>query len=225
MLSFRPLPIMTVLALVALAILIALGAWQLERYQLKLQLQATPPTEMTLSAYTPIPEGIQLVFGVRDGRPGWRVFAPVRDGDVVVFVDSAFVESPEEPNWRDVRYPPALSFNTPISGASRQPGPPEAITSPPRPLDRIWYDIDLEAMARTAGLGDVADFYIAAPYIGADGRATDNPFARTLDPLPPARHLGYAVTWFGLALMLAGVYFAYHISVGRLRLAPPRETD
>lgn len=225
MIRFRPYPIMTVLALAALAVLIALGAWQFERYREKRQLAATPPTEMTLSAYTPIPNGIQLVFGVREGRPGWRVFAPVRDGDVVVFVDSSFIESAEEPNWRDVRYPPALSFNTPIRGASRQPGPPAAITSPPRPLDRIWYDIDLEAMARTAGLGQVADYYIAAPYVGPDGRAMENPFARTLDPLPPERHLGYAITWFGLAVMLAGVYLAYHASVGRLALAPPREGE
>lgn len=225
MISFKPLPIMTVLALAALAVLITLGSWQLQRYEEKVRAAATPPTEMTLSAYTPIPEGLQLVYGVRNGQPGWRVFAPVRDGDVVVFVDSDFVQGPETPNWREVRYPRALSYETPIRGASRQPGQPSVITAPPRPLDHIWYDIDLEAMARTSGLGQVADYYIAAPYVGADGRATENPFARTLDPLPPARHMGYAVTWFGLALMLAGVYFAYHVSVGRLRLAPQRESE
>ena len=30
-------------------------------------------------------------------------------------------------------------------------------------------------------------------------------------------HLSYAVTWFGLAAGLIGVYLAYHMSKGRLR--------
>jgi len=29
-------------------------------------------------------------------------------------------------------------------------------------------------------------------------------------------HLQYAITWFGLAAVLLGVYIAYHISRGRL---------
>ncbi len=221
MIRFRPLPIMTVLALVALAVLLALGRWQLARYDAKIAAAATPPAETTLSSYAPLPDGLQLVYGVRDGAPGWRVFAPVRDGDSVVFIDSDFIPGPEEPHWRDVRYPAALSYATPIRGASVRPGPPAALTAPPRPEDHIWYDIDLTAMARTSALGQVANYYIAAPYVGADGRARDNPFARVLDPLPPERHMGYAITWFGLAAMLIGVYFAYHISVGRLGFKRP----
>ena len=29
-------------------------------------------------------------------------------------------------------------------------------------------------------------------------------------------HLSYAMTWFGLATVLLGVWFAYHISKGRI---------
>lgn len=226
MISFRPLPVMTLLALAALAVLLALGRWQWERYGEKLRAAETPPAQVTLSAYEPLPEGVQLVYGVRNGEPGWRVFAPVRDGETVVFVDSNFIPGPASPNWRDVRYPAALSYDAPISGASVPASQPGPFAPAPRPVDHIWYDVDLEAMARTAGLGEVANYYIAAPYVGADGRAAPNPFAQLpgLDPLPPERHLGYAVTWFGLALMLIGVYFAYHISVGRLRLRP-QEAD
>ena len=32
------------------------------------------------------------------------------------------------------------------------------------------------------------------------------------------QHLSYAVTWFGLALCQLGVWFAYHISKGRIVL-------
>ena len=222
MIRFRPLPVMSLLAIAALAILITLGRWQWERYHEKLRLAATPPAEMTLSAYAPLPQGIQLVYGVRDGEPGWRVFAPVKDGDTVVFVDSDFVAGPAEPRWRDIRYPASLSYDTPIHGASIRPGGPGPLTFAPKPAARIWYAVDLKAMARTAGLGEAADYFIAAPYVGADGRVAANPFARNagLDPLPPERHLGYAITWWGLAVILIGVYFAYHISVGRLRLKP-----
>jgi surfeit locus 1 family protein len=30
------------------------------------------------------------------------------------------------------------------------------------------------------------------------------------------QHLSYAVTWFGLAIVLLGVWFSYHISKGRI---------
>ncbi|MGE0829737.1 MAG: SURF1 family cytochrome oxidase biogenesis protein, partial [Hyphomonadaceae bacterium] len=188
---------MTAFAIIALALMLVLGRWQWERYQEKLRLAATPPAEMTLSAYQPLPEGVQLVYGVRDGQPGWRVFAPVRDGDAIVFIDADFVPGTQEPRWRDIRYPASLSYDTPVHGASIRPGPPGPLAFAPKPAERIWYAIDLKAMARAAGLGEAADYFIAAPYIGADGRAMANPFARNggLDPLPPARHLGYALTW------------------------------
>jgi surfeit locus 1 family protein len=68
----------------------------------------------------------------------------------------------------------------------------------------------------------VADYYLAADYVGEDGRAIANPFARMADadPLPPERHLGYAITWWGLAATLACIYFFYHASIGRLRFGP-----
>ena len=50
-------------------------------------------------------------------------------------------------------------------------------------------------------------------------RRTANPyaFAKLLDPLPPQRHFGYALTWWGMAIGLLGVYLALHHSQGRLR--------
>jgi surfeit locus 1 family protein len=35
--------------------------------------------------------------------------------------------------------------------------------------------------------------------------------------LPPQRHFGYAITWWGLAIALIGVYLAFHYQKGRLR--------
>lgn len=225
MIRFRPLPLMSLMAIIAFAVLIMLGRWQWERYQQKHAAAEEPVAEMTIASYEPLPEGIQFVYGVRmDTREqGWRVFAPVQFGEGVVFVDADFIAGPRPPDPREVRFPAALRLGAPITGASIRPEAPGPLTAPPRPLQRAWFAIDLPAMGRNAGFETVADFYIASAYVGADGRARANPFALApgADRLPPERHLGYAVTWFGLAAVLLAVYFAFHISAGRLRFSLP----
>lgn len=229
MIRFKPLLWMTLFCAASLVVLVWLGHWQWRRYETKAQAAREPVATMTIESYQPLPGGIQFVYGVRtDTREqGWRVFAPVQFGETVVFVDADFIGRLEAPNADEVRVPAALRLGAPIQGASIRP---EAAGSffvpPPRPLQRLWFAIDLDAMGRNAGLEQVADYYIASAYVGADGRATANPFARApgVDPLPPERHLGYSVTWYGLALVLMAIYFAYHVSVGRLGFgARPRE--
>lgn len=229
MIRFKPLPLMSLLSIIAFAALISLGRWQWERYDEKTAAAAEPVAEMTIASYQPIAGGIQFVHGVRaDTREqGWRVFAPVQFGDTVVFVDADFIPGVAPPDHDEVRFPPALRLGAPVTGASIRPQPPAPLTLAPRPLQRLWFAVDLPAMGRNAGVGAVADYYIAAAYVGADGRAAANPFAVApgADALPPARHLGYALTWYGLALVLLVIYFAYHVSVGRLSFAAPRSSD
>lgn len=226
MIRFQPLPAMSVLAILALAMLLALGRWQWEKYERKIDAADEPVAETMIADYQPIPEGIQFVYGVRaDTREqGWRIFTPVQFGESVVFVDADFFPGARAPRPEEARPPPALRLGAPIVGATIHPGEPGPFTAPPNLLQRRWHAVNLQRMARNAGLDNVADYYIAADYVGADGRATDNPFALPpgADPLPAERHLGYAITWFGLALVLLVIYFAYHRSVGRLSLAPPR---
>jgi surfeit locus 1 family protein len=148
----------------------------------------------------------------------------VQYGDTTVFIDADFIPEVSPPDPDEVRFPAALRSSAPITGASIRPAPPAPLTLAPRPLQRLWFAIDLEAMGRNGGLENVADYYIAAAYVGADGRATANPFALApgADVLPPARHLGYALTWYGLGAVLVLIYFAYHASVGRLALGAPK---
>ncbi|MGE0044966.1 MAG: SURF1 family protein [Hyphomonadaceae bacterium] len=222
MIRFRPLPLMTLFAIIALAVLVTLGRWQYQRYEEKRALAAAPVAEMTIESYRPIEEGIQLVYGVLNGEPGWRVFAPVRYGETNLYVDTAFVPGVTPPDWSTIRFPASLANNTPLTGASIRPAEAPPFTPPPSPADHVWYAVDLHAMARSAGMASVEDFYLATDYTGDDGRPIENPFARLADsdPLPPERHLGYAITWWGLAIVLMGIYFAYHLSVGRLRFGP-----
>jgi surfeit locus 1 family protein len=229
MIRFRPLPLMTLLTLVSLAVLVSLGRWQWEKYDLKLAAASAPVPEMTIANYQPLEQGIQFVYGIRpDTREqGWRVLAPVQYGDEIVFVDSDFIPGVDAPVPDEVRVPASLRYGEAIRGASIRPEPPAPLTLPPRPLQRLWFAIDLPAMGRNAGAEHVADYYIAGAYVGEDGRAARNPFALApgADALPPARHLGYALTWYGLALVLLVIYFAYHMSVKRLTLAPPRPPE
>jgi surfeit locus 1 family protein len=177
---------------------------------------------MTIASYRPIEEGLALVYGVKDGEPGWRVFAPVLYGEENLYVDAAYVSGVEPPDVRTLRFPASLTLNAPISGAAISPPPPAPLTNPPSIPDRIWYAVNLDEMARAAGLRSVADYYLATDYVGEDGRPVANPFAQAnADPMPPARHMGYAATWWGLAIVLVGIYFAYHVSVGRLSLGAP----
>ncbi len=229
MIRFKPLPLMSVLSILAFAMLISLGRWQWEKFEEKSAAAEEPVAEMTIAAYQPLEGGIQFVHGVRPDthEQGWRVFAPVQEGETVIFVDSDFIASIEPPDPDEVRFPASLRFGAPITGASVAPSPPAPLTLAPRPLQRLWFAVDLPAMGRNAGLANVADYYIAGTYVGADGRAMPNPFAlaRGADALPPARHLGYALTWYGLAIVLLGIYFAYHASVGRLAFQRPRPRE
>lgn len=229
MIRFRPLLLMTGLSIIALAVLVGLGRWQWEKYEIKSAAAQEPVAQMTIENYQPAPQAIQFVHGVRPDthEQGWRVFAPVQYGDTTVFVDADFIAQIAPPDPREVRFPASLNFGAPITGASIRPEPPAPLTLAPRPLQRLWFAIDLGAMGRNGGLDNVADYYIAAAYVGADGRATHNPFALApgADVLPPARHLGYALTWYGLAIVLVVIYFAYHASVGRLSLRPPRPAE
>jgi surfeit locus 1 family protein len=223
---FRPLPLMTLLAMAALVALVVLGRWQWEKYVIKSAAAREPVAQMTISNYQPVLDGVQFVNGVRPDthEEGWRVFAPVQYGATVVFVDADFMAQIAPPNASEVRFPSALRFGAPITGATIRPEPPGPFAAAPRPLQRLWFVADLAAMGRNAGLRNVAGYYIAGAYVGADGRATPNPFARArgADTMPPARHLGYALTWYGLALVLVVIYFTYHANTGRLSLRPPR---
>jgi surfeit locus 1 family protein len=229
MIRFRPLLVMTLFSIAALVALLAAGRWQWEKYELKSAAAAEPIAQMTIENYQPLEGGLQFVHGWRPDtdEEGWRVFAPVQYGDTVVFVDADFMPSMQAPMPSEVRVPPSLRLGAPISGPSIRPEPPEWGALPPRPLERVWFKVDLAAMGRNAGLDHVADFYLAGAYVGTDGRASPNPFALApgADALPPARHLGYALTWYGLAAVLLAMYFAYHISVGRFSLRPPRPAE
>jgi surfeit locus 1 family protein len=102
-----------------------------------------------------------------------------------------------------------------IVGVWRTPDPPGAFTPPPDLAHRIWYSRDVAGIAKADGVT------LAAPVI-VEADATPNPggWPKGGQTVVAFRneHLQYAITWFGLAAVLFGVYLAYHVSRGRLRV-------
>jgi surfeit locus 1 family protein len=219
---FRPLPILTLLSLAALALLVMLGNWQYQRFGEKRLAKAEAPAQTSLG---PIAGGAGepvLIYGVRNGVAGWRVLAPVSVGEgantETVLVDSAFLEGVAPPPRGERRVPGALAAGVALPGAWTAAPDATVFSPPPDPAARLAYGLDAEALA-AFGLTGVRSEIFATPYVGLDGRPEPNPFANpaAADPLPPERHLGYAWTWWGLAASLLAIYLVYHHRVGRLR--------
>ncbi len=151
---------------------------------------------------------MQFVYGVRPDthEQGWRVFAPVQYGDSIVFVDADFIAGIAGARCRTkCAFPRRLRARRADHrrfGAARTAGAADACRrgrcsgSGSPSISPPW----------AAMPGSTTSPIITSPatYVGADGRATPNPFALApgADALPPARHLGYALTWYGLALVL-----------------------
>lgn len=220
---------LTIAAAIALLILLALGTWQLQRLAWKRDLiariealQAAParPLAPVLAArargqdvdFTRVRvscPGLSTapyleLYGLREGQAGSRLISacaadapPYR----TILVDRGFVA-----DTVSARPPvdPANRLPVEVTGVLRSPDPANSFSPPNRP-DR-WFTRDTAAMAQALGASDPAPVFLMA-------ETPTNPEWQALTPAPvPAnisnRHLEYAVTWYGLAAALAGVYAA-----------------
>ncbi len=229
--TFRPLPVMTILSILSFCVLILLGNWQYERYVEKLDRAANPapgiesqPVRIsqidTASIYA------AQVYGLIDGEPIWRRYVSGQiegTGEVaIVLWDATGGPDPIELEVGSLTVPKARTGNL--------------FEKPPRdapfgfeddPESGIWYQFNSAEMADYFGIASSEPIRVFEPLAitirnSADlsrVRTTANIYAypKPVDPLPPERHFGYALTWWGMALGLLGVYIAYHHSLGRLR--------
>lgn len=214
-----------VIALGAICVLCGLGFWQVERKAWKENLIATV-NERVAATPSPLPAPREwnalaqdynefrrvtarlqfttervFVFSGPSGlradikSPGYFVFAPAKlsDGRVVV-VDLGF--APDR-NVADI------SGARDITGYLRWPEKPSIFVSEHDAAGEVWSARDHVAMAAFRKWGDVAPFYVDQESPVPQGGI---PKSGTLTVNLPNNHLGYALTWFGLALGLAGVF-------------------
>lgn len=214
--------------LCGLAVLVSLGSWQLSRKAWKTDLIATlkqraaappvplPPAESwnALNAaqaeFTRVrfraefPGGDELVYTggsvLRDDvkSPGYFVFSAGRlpDGRQVV-VNRGYT--------RDKAYPPQTGA-TEIVGYLRWPEPPSWFIAERDTSGGVWHVRDHRAMASVRGWDNVAPFYVEQESPAPPGGV---PHPAVLRPNLTDNHLQYALTWYGLAVVLIGVFAAW----------------
>ncbi len=246
--SWRGLLLPTLLLFAAL---IALGFWQIERKAWKEGLiaalterLAAPPEPLPAPASWPSLDRAgdeyrrvsfsatfdygheALVYGAASALrpdvsgPGYWVFTPARlaDGSTVI-VNRGFV--PEGRQDASARARGQTAGPIAVVGALRWPDR-SSFTPNDEPAKNLWFARDPAAIAAAKGIGAVAPFYVEQESPLPPGGL---PQSGRLVVHLPNNHLQYAVTWFGLALVLAGVFVAWAFgSRGRERAGegPPR---
>jgi surfeit locus 1 family protein len=221
----------TIAVAIALAILIGLGVWQLQRLKWKegllahiaaLQGAAAQPLAPSLDAlargrdidYTRVAvtcPGLATapfleLYALKDGQPGHRLVSacPVEAGRYrTVLVDRGFVDDDTK-----ARPPVDAADRTPlqVTGILRVPDKPSVFAPANHPEAGHWFTRDAAAMARALSASEPAPAFLYA-------ETSSNPGLAGLTPAPlptniPNRHFEYALTWFGLAAALVGVYAA-----------------
>ena len=234
---FRPLPGLTVATLVALAILIALGVWQLERRaekhalldQIAQRMNApAAPVEILLASGAYAAQRAATAKGTFDhaaevfvyaprsddspARPGFRVVTPLHlDSGGTILVDRGWI--PSERKSPASRKLGQTEGETEIAGRLRPPAAPGTFTPAPDLKARTFYQRDSAAIAKAVGVR------LSSPLVlEATTHVVGGP-----EPIPsllniPDNHLQYALTWFSLAVVLVVVYLRLHAVQGRLRL-------
>lgn len=232
----------TALAVLGVALLLGLGFWQLERKTWKVNLNAAlaerlaqAPVALPAPAVWPrltqekdefrrvafpaefIAGEEALVYSAGSALrsdvkgPGYWLFAPARvAGGSVVVINRGFVPL-------DRKDPASRAGGTPtglveVVGAMRWPENRGLFTPTDDAAANVWYLRDHKAMSDAKEWASAAPFYIDQE---APMPAGAVPRPGRLDVQLRDNHLGYAITWFGLALGLIGVYAAW--LVGRLR--------
>jgi surfeit locus 1 family protein len=224
---------LTVATLAALALLIGLGVWQLERLQWKEGLIAeigartkAPPVSLDEArALAAKGENIgYLRIKVRgrfdhdderylyaidaEGEPGWHVITPFdTDTGELVLVDRGFVPEPlREPASRAEGQQQGV---VEVTGLARPPEAQGLFLPNNEPENNRWFYRDLNGMIYsiypTATL-DPAPFFIEAEPSDVPGGW---PLGGQTRLELPNDHLQYALTWFLLAGCLVVIYAVY----------------
>lgn len=229
----RSLLLPGVVAVAAFATLIGLGVWQLERKAWKENLIATLAERMAVapSPLSPRTEWQILTAaadefrrvrlrveldprrearvysggaGLRDDvkAPGYFAFAPARlDDGTTVVVNRGHVDKPNpDASLKPIAVPVKA---VEVVGALRWPEPPGWFVTPYSERQDLWFIRDHRAMAQRYGWGEVAPFYIEMESPAPPGGV---PRPGQLTVKLRNDHLGYALTWFGLAAVLVAVF-------------------
>ena len=211
--------------IVGLAILVSLGVWQLKRLAWKeallaqLAANAAAPAVDLSTAYNMSRAGSNVEF-VRvsftgtynndawmkmlssyDGGQGWTIITPAVSSDGwAVIVDRGRLPGQRLDHFDQPEGPQE------IEGVIRTHTHGQGFFDPANdPKGNMWYWWDVRGMIAAGGLPPDVKVFPYAVQLLPESTAAEFP-----RPEPPKadlanNHLGYAITWFGLALTLLGV--------------------
>jgi surfeit locus 1 family protein len=221
---------------VALAILVALGLWQLERKTWKEALISTLEQRLAATAVAlPPPAEWGMVEAGRDEFLRVVFTAQFQnDKEALVYTTGSSMRTdtggpgywvftparlpdgrivtvnrgfvPEGRQDQATRRDGAVSGPVEITGVLRWPEPPGLFTPAGDPGRNIWFSRDSAAMAAAKNIADAAPFYVEMETPVPSGGL---PHPGRVQPSLPNNHFQYALTWLGLAAVLVGVYTAW----------------
>lgn len=229
LMHFRPYPLLTAFAIPVLVLLVWLGVWQAQRADWKTAEVASFKERLDAPAIqidaicavgiaeqqimmTPPSDGAAIrLFGMRaSGKPGWKVFQASAMCGRPILVQKGFEElviggpggvSPAPPPpWPD-RYIVAPWPEKPAMASDNDPSANE------------WHWMDAPAIAAALDQPDLDTRFVILPLDGMPDF-----LVRT----PPETHVGYSVTWFGMAIAFVVIYGLFHMRAGRLRFGKAR---
>lgn len=211
-----------------LAVLVALGSWQLERLQWKEgkiaayeKARSTPaePFETLIANHKP--QAIryrqvtvsgnflhekELHLGGRRyyGNTGYHVLTPLElaDGRHVLvnrgWVPSEYKQQEQRPTDS---YPAGLTRQT---GMIQLPKPPGIFTPENHPDKNFWFTVDIAAMEKETGLTLLP---LVIKLVNPQRQRTDFPAPTDGKVVLRNDHLGYAITWYLLAVAAAIIFY------------------
>lgn len=228
---FRIRPGLFAATLGALAILVSLGTWQLQRKEWKESLVAA--VEARLSA-EPIPfahavaraeageameyqpvylDGVFAhdnaagVFGTYAGRAGIYLFAPLRISDgSFVYINRGF--TPQNAKAANSEPLGAVRVDGLLRRAEVKRGLERLLAPKDQPTDNLFFTRDPRRLSAAAGIYAPLTWYVDSKGLESDGPWPKGGLTRVEFP---NRHLEYALTWFGLAAALVGVFLAFSL--------------
>ncbi|WP_027487145.1 SURF1 family protein [Allorhizobium undicola] len=215
------------LTLAAFALLIGLGTWQMQRLAWKEALlseidarRSQPPESVdevaadlrtgrdvdykAMSATGRFQHSKERHFlATRDGQPGFYVFTPLQLADGhFLFVNRGFV--PADNKDPASRKAGLVEGEQTITGLARMKlvAKPSSLVPENDPTHNIFYWKDLDAMTASTGLDGqaVLPFFLDAGPAPVPGGL---PIGGVTQIDLPNNHLQYALTWYGLAVVLA----------------------
>ena len=237
MIQFRPLFWLTVVTVPALLTLILLGSWQLQRLQWKNDLidqfeaRIAAPAVSPPSAGNVTPENeftrLELVGEFRhnqeiyltgrtyEGNAGFHVVTPflLVDGRTILINRGWVAESYRNRSTREFSL---VAGQVTVDSILRLPASRGYFVPENDPEDGFWFTLVPMEIVEYVGIPVPVITSYYADALRTSEVVTLPIGAKTALNLRNA-HLSYAMTWYGIALALVGVYGAYHYQAGRLR--------